>query len=102
MLCALLRVFLAIILLAANAAAQNPVKLDRQTSRTLDQQLGDVNQLLEAGRTGHPRNSVQEMITRRFLHPDFWARNTGIGPFSEWRVIRPEPRCEHLTDSEIS
>ena len=52
MLRAWLRVLLTIILLTANAAAQNPVKLDRQTNRTMDQQLGDVNQLLEAGRTG--------------------------------------------------
>ena len=58
-----LRVFLTTILLTANAAAQNPVKLgDRQTSRTLEQQLGDVSQLLEAGRTGEGERLLRQLI----------------------------------------
>ena len=64
MLRAWLRVFLTIILLTANAAAQNPVKLDRQTNRTMDQQLGDVNQLLEAGRTGEAERLLRQLIPK--------------------------------------
>lgn len=74
-----LRVFLTIILLTANAAAQDPVKLGRQTSRTLDQQLGDVNQLLEAGRTGE----AEQLLRRLIPKPEEEAlRDPGIFSFA--------------------
>jgi ATP/maltotriose-dependent transcriptional regulator MalT len=38
--------------------------LDRQTNRTLDQQLGDVSQLLEAGRTGEAERLLRQLIPK--------------------------------------
>jgi hypothetical protein len=80
MLRAWLRVFLPIILLTASAPAQNPLAEGRQTSRTRDQQLGDVNQLLEAGRTGEAERLLRQLIPK----PEEEAvRELGIFSFAE-------------------
>jgi hypothetical protein len=65
----MLQAFLTIVLLAANALAQNAAR------RSLDDQLTNVGQLLESGRTSEAERLVRQLIPRPEEEP---AQDLGI------------------------